>query len=540
MPIPGGRKEFLVRCGVISGAAVAGAFLEKPDGAQAQSLPERQLLTTRMMSLGNRHLSSEINAIWAKNILLAVSRISPLDAGRLKEDPTFLGSIQMVPDAEFSFVKEAGPTLTEKDGFLSDGILPGNGVCHLASLINWALEDASISGIEINNVVPHSAPIPGIPNNRAVSILSADPKQDLVIKNKGKVTLELVFRYVGANIDSPLRNYLLVELYSLGKEPSLPAIVKPSSTKPPVENQRLVEVVPELPKNGLEMIQKFGLSKRVVCTVYGRPGGWGSLGSTLTAEQSWAKAIQIADRIAPSLIIQEQGDFRALRREVAWLILNPVYQTEKVPALKRVYSNKALEMASQMSGSRRGIFAPDFRSFDEARAFLREIDGDRNIPRQWLKFLSPSLDIEFFPGQRIDARTLNQFVSEFASFRQKWDPKAEVPAFVMLYAMNPGGTIGRIDNMGGMKQYYPETGIFVVPVIDGWGTPDQKLPHLGSVVKALPQDPNNPQLVWVMSAYEKWGCLFDKPKPGEPCDNSMITKIFGTLAGTPFYGYAIQ
>lgn len=82
------------------------------------------------------------------------------------------------------------------DGYKFSGALYGNGVCFLASLINWVVADA---GLEVTAETNHDFyPVPGVPREYGTSIFYAEgetysQKQNLYVKNSLEVPVELVF-----------------------------------------------------------------------------------------------------------------------------------------------------------------------------------------------------------------------------------------------------------------------------------------------------------------------------------------------------------
>lgn len=78
------------------------------------------------------------------------------------------------------------------EGYKALGGLGGNGVCHLATLVNWAAEDA---GLESVARVNHDFyPVPGVPREYGVSIFSVSAEQNLYIKNNFGVPVKFEFK----------------------------------------------------------------------------------------------------------------------------------------------------------------------------------------------------------------------------------------------------------------------------------------------------------------------------------------------------------
>lgn len=92
----------------------------------------------------------------------------------------------LLPDFQKETVKTMNSRFYMEDGYKAIGGLGGNGVCHLASLINWVAVEA---GLEVISRVNHNfAPVTGVPRENGTSIRyspdnSNSPNQNLYIKN---------------------------------------------------------------------------------------------------------------------------------------------------------------------------------------------------------------------------------------------------------------------------------------------------------------------------------------------------------------------
>ena len=81
------------------------------------------------------------------------------------------------------------------EGYKSVWGLGGNGVCHLASLMNWV---ASEAGLEVVAPNGHNfAPIPGVPKEYGTSIRSQSPNQNLYIVNS--LDYPIVFEFTAGS-----------------------------------------------------------------------------------------------------------------------------------------------------------------------------------------------------------------------------------------------------------------------------------------------------------------------------------------------------
>lgn len=195
------------------------AINKKPVTDSAES--KYNLLGSREMPLYNRDKTPFVAEAMKKNILLELYYIS----GRVTEkndinwdeiDKPFNVSVVLYPGELFSFhedvlsqfngkfIKSPPSHFQSSEGFVSDGYLFGDGVCHLASLINWAAKDA---GLEVRAPTNHDfAKIPDIPKEYGVAVYnsprtpSSSRKQNLYIINNKKRDINLFFVYDGENL----------------------------------------------------------------------------------------------------------------------------------------------------------------------------------------------------------------------------------------------------------------------------------------------------------------------------------------------------
>lgn len=91
-----------------------------------------------------------------------------------------------------------------QEGFKSDGYLFGDGVCHLASLINWAAKEANM---DVEAPTKHDfAVIPDVPKEYGVAIYNApgavqtDASENLYITNNKANPVKFSFDYNGKDL----------------------------------------------------------------------------------------------------------------------------------------------------------------------------------------------------------------------------------------------------------------------------------------------------------------------------------------------------
>ncbi|MFZ5366582.1 MAG: hypothetical protein ACOZBZ_04905 [Patescibacteria group bacterium] len=204
-------------------------------GPLVSPVPEVQVLAEHTLDLGTRNKNPFVNEVFADNILLALHYFKG-DADGFKLDPEKSGpgninwekvrepfeSVLVLQAGEiFAFhgfllreyqglnVKTGKTKYTHSEGYKTVGGLPGNGVCHLASLINWTASGASLAldgesrrtGLEVVSKVNHNfLPVPGVPREFGTSIRYSpngarnSQNQNLYIRNNLGIPITFVFR----------------------------------------------------------------------------------------------------------------------------------------------------------------------------------------------------------------------------------------------------------------------------------------------------------------------------------------------------------
>lgn len=173
-----------------------------------------EVISSRTISLNKRYSNKYVNDVFKDNILLTLqymngkSQSKTIDWNTIEKPTEF--EITLQPDEVFAFHDAVLPEYQGKvvkttrahfngiEGFKSDGYLMGDGVCHLASLMNWVAQDA---GLDVTARVSHDfAHIPEVPREYGTSIMTPDAMQNLYIKNNFKKQVVLKFNYDGANL----------------------------------------------------------------------------------------------------------------------------------------------------------------------------------------------------------------------------------------------------------------------------------------------------------------------------------------------------
>lgn len=182
---------------------------------------DSQVLASRGMSLDNRQSDRYVNQVFKDNILLTMAYLRG-DVGSAKDiswpeiERPFIYKLSLRPNDTFAFHQDVLSTYSGKvvltnrarfnaqDGFKTDGYLYGDGVCHLASIINWAAKDA---GLDVSAPTRHDfAAIPDVPKEYGVSIYNnpsvrgSNTQQNLYITNNTLNTVSFVFDYKDSNL----------------------------------------------------------------------------------------------------------------------------------------------------------------------------------------------------------------------------------------------------------------------------------------------------------------------------------------------------
>jgi hypothetical protein len=172
------------------------------------SYQNKQILAEESLDLTQREPNQEANQSYADNILLALHYLKgdvtlPVDWESMREP--FTVSFALQPGEIFAFHENVlaefddpavtmNSTFLTTEGYKSVWGLGGNGVCHLASLINWV---ASEAGLEVVAKANHNfALIPGVSREYGTSIRSQSANQNLYIINSQDQTVIFTFKII--------------------------------------------------------------------------------------------------------------------------------------------------------------------------------------------------------------------------------------------------------------------------------------------------------------------------------------------------------
>lgn len=183
--------------------------------------PQKNVLTKRSISLENRQINKPLNDIYKDNILLNMAYMRGLVSTKAQINwdeirKPFVYDVNLKPGEVFAYhdsvlqeydgkvVKNTNSHFSAAEGYISDGNLFGMGVCHSASLINWAAKDAGLNSVAPSN---HDfAVIREVDKKYGVAIYSSpeshtsSARQNLYITNNFEQEVTLKFEYDGVSL----------------------------------------------------------------------------------------------------------------------------------------------------------------------------------------------------------------------------------------------------------------------------------------------------------------------------------------------------
>lgn len=168
------------------------------------------ILAEHELDLTSREPGAYANEVFTDNILLALHYLKgDVEKGSFDWEEIrqpFEVAFVLQPGETFAFhgnvltefdSPAGGPTVTMnsrffiEEGYKSVGGLGGNGVCHLASLINWVASEADL---EVTAKVSHDFyPVPGVSRQYGTSIRSQSKTQNLYVQNNFEVPVIFAF-----------------------------------------------------------------------------------------------------------------------------------------------------------------------------------------------------------------------------------------------------------------------------------------------------------------------------------------------------------
>lgn len=174
---------------------------------------KEEVFAEHFLDLTIRDEDTNANQAFADNILLALHYLKgDVKGSKVNWDwarQPFEVSFTLQPGEIFAFHANVLPEFSNPvvtmnsefftyEGYKSVWGLGGNGVCHLASLINWVATEAGLEVIAPNG--HNFALIPGVPKEYGTSIRSQSQNQNLYIRNSMDCPVAFEFEINGTEI----------------------------------------------------------------------------------------------------------------------------------------------------------------------------------------------------------------------------------------------------------------------------------------------------------------------------------------------------
>jgi hypothetical protein len=182
----------------------------------AQNMSSSNVISNKEISMEYRYPVPSVSQVFKDNILLNLAYLDGKvkNAGEIKWDEVdkpFHTEFTLKPNEAFAYHEAILPEFKDKvvvttnarfnkqDGFKTDGYLYGDGVCQLASLINWVAREANLAVTQYTN---HDfAAIPEVPKQYGVAIyldpnnLASSARKNLYIVNNKEKPVTFHFDY---------------------------------------------------------------------------------------------------------------------------------------------------------------------------------------------------------------------------------------------------------------------------------------------------------------------------------------------------------
>lgn len=179
-------------------------------------------LASRSYSMEDRYNVASVNQVFKDNILLSLKYMDGSVKAKgdiswpeiekpfhteftLKPGEVFTFHDEILPEYKGKVVKTTNAHFNSTDGFVSDGYLVGDGVCHLASFIHWVALDAGLTSVSLAS---HDfAKINDVPREYGVSIkyMPGEPanssRQNLYVTNNQNKPVTFLFDYNGTDLE---------------------------------------------------------------------------------------------------------------------------------------------------------------------------------------------------------------------------------------------------------------------------------------------------------------------------------------------------
>jgi len=211
----------MLQAALASAIIVPLVSLSNSIGLHTPSVPNTVTIASRTISLEVRHPVPVANEVYKDNILLSLAYQrgsqkfgQPIDWAQVRAPFTY--THQLEAGKVYAFHDSLLPKYSDKvamtttahfsadENFKSDGYLMGNGVCHLASLINWVARDAGLDVVAPTNhnfaAIPEISPEYGTAIYAQKDSGSTYGNQNLYITNNHGKTVEFVYVYDGQDL----------------------------------------------------------------------------------------------------------------------------------------------------------------------------------------------------------------------------------------------------------------------------------------------------------------------------------------------------
>lgn len=155
-------------------------------GQTGQLAQKYELMAAESIDLDNRYPVESVSKGFKENILIAVNYLNLDGRGGFVLQPNEVFAFQekgILPQFASDKIVTQDSDFTTRTGYKMVAGLGGNGVCHLASLMNWTSSEA---GLEVVSPTFHDfAKIPGIDRiyGTSISTRNSPERQNLYIRN---------------------------------------------------------------------------------------------------------------------------------------------------------------------------------------------------------------------------------------------------------------------------------------------------------------------------------------------------------------------
>lgn len=189
--------------------------VQLPSAINIAQTKQEQVMGSSQISLEKRHSVKSVSDVMKKNILLNLAYLSgdvknksDINWDKLMTKTTYSFTLRpgevfafhdsVLPEFDGKVVKTTNAHFNSREGFISDGYLVGDGVCHFASIIYRAAKEAGLDAIRTKS---HSiAVIPEVPDEFGVSIYvnptsGYGARNNLYVTNNMDHDVEFRFEY---------------------------------------------------------------------------------------------------------------------------------------------------------------------------------------------------------------------------------------------------------------------------------------------------------------------------------------------------------